>query len=115
MCVIPVMIVIALSLFAAGRGEKGRDFAGDYAFGGSTTVEPVVLAAIEEFREIYPGARISYDSQGSSVGIKESCRPIRSAARPAISRSARRRKEPSRRHRLDAGGDREQATVPGTT
>jgi phosphate transport system substrate-binding protein len=70
MCVIPVMIVIALSLFAAGRGEKGRDFAGDYAFGGSTTVEPVVLAAIEEFREIYPGARISYDSQGSSVGIK---------------------------------------------
>ena len=70
MCVIPAMIAIALSLFAAGGGEKGRDFVGDYAFGGSTTVEPVILAAIEEFREIYPGARISYDSQGSSVGIK---------------------------------------------
>lgn len=57
------------TLFAAGKGEKGA-FKGDYAFGGSTTVEPIVNAAITEVKAMYPEVYISYDAQGSSVGIK---------------------------------------------
>jgi phosphate transport system substrate-binding protein len=45
-------------------------FAGTYNFGGSTTVEPIALAAIEEFEELYPDVKISYDGTGSSTGIQ---------------------------------------------
>ena len=65
-----VFLSLAVSLFAGGGAEKKEGWSGDYAFGGSTTTEPIFLAAIEEFRVLYPGVRISYDSQGSSVGVK---------------------------------------------
>ncbi len=65
-----LLMITGLSLYAGGAKESGASYNGDYAFGGSTTVEPVVLAAMEEFRELYPEVRISYDSQGSSVGVK---------------------------------------------
>lgn len=65
-----LLFCTGLFVFAAGSQENKAGFSGDYAFGGSTTVEPIVLAAIEEFTEVYPDVRISYDSQGSSVGVK---------------------------------------------
>lgn len=46
------------------------DFAGTYNFGGSTTVEPIALSAIEEFEDLYPDVKISYDGTGSSTGIQ---------------------------------------------
>ena len=67
-----VLSVLALTCTALAGGQKEGEtgkFAGNYALGGSTTVEPVILSAIEAFADIYPDANLSYDSQGSSVGI----------------------------------------------
>lgn len=66
--ILGALLVVAAVTFAGGQGEG--EFSGDYAFGGSTTVEPVALAAIDVFMEKYDGLNISYDSQGSSVGVK---------------------------------------------
>lgn len=69
-------VVMASGAFAFGSGDTGSSagghaaYAGNYAFGGSTTVEPIVVAAIESLKDMYPDAKISYDSTGSSVGIK---------------------------------------------
>jgi len=68
--IVASFLLIACFTFAGGQQEKSEGFSGDYAFGGSTTVEPVALAAIEVFMEKYPDVNISYDSQGSSVGVK---------------------------------------------
>lgn len=66
-----VMIIgSAAFIYAGGEKESAQGFTGNYAFGGSTTTEPIFLAAIEEFRQAHPQARISYDSQGSSVGVQ---------------------------------------------
>lgn len=54
---------------AGGNKEQGK-FSGNYALGGSTTVEPIALAAIDYLEEKYEGLNLSYDSQGSSVGIQ---------------------------------------------
>ncbi len=43
--------------------------AGKLSMGGSTTVEPIITRAIESFSKVNPSAKLSYDSQGSSVGI----------------------------------------------
>lgn len=43
---------------------------GNYAFGGSTTVEPIITAVIEEWKDLYPDVHISYEGVGSSSGIK---------------------------------------------
>ncbi len=59
----------ASAVFPRGSQETGG-FSGNYAFGGSTTVEPVALAAIDVFEERYGNLNISYDSQGSSVGVQ---------------------------------------------
>jgi phosphate transport system substrate-binding protein len=64
-----VLMTVATVTFAAGKGDKAS-FKGNFAFGGSTTVEPIVNAAITEIKALYPDVYISYDAQGSSVGIK---------------------------------------------
>jgi phosphate transport system substrate-binding protein len=62
---------IAGAAFAEGSKESGDGkYAGDCAMGGSTTVEPIVVSAIEAFAEKYPDAKLSYDAQGSSVGVQ---------------------------------------------
>jgi len=68
--IILVLLTLALPAFAGGNKESSDGFSGDYAFGGSTTTEPIFLATIEQWKTIYPKVRISYDSQGSSVGVK---------------------------------------------
>lgn len=61
---------LATLLSLIGCTGKSTGLRGNYAFGGSTTVEPIINAAIPGFRERYPEVYISYDAQGSSVGIK---------------------------------------------
>ncbi|MBN2324682.1 MAG: phosphate ABC transporter substrate-binding protein [Spirochaetes bacterium] len=64
------LLVAAGAVFAGSKEVEGDGkFAGDYAMGGSTTVEPIVVSAIEAFAKKYPAAKISYDAQGSSVGV----------------------------------------------
>ena len=60
-------LAASASVFAGGNKE-GRS--GEYNLGGSTTVAPIMTYAIEEFSEIEPDVRVSYESVGSSTGIK---------------------------------------------
>ncbi len=71
--VLMVLLLASAFMFAAGQQETvsaDASFAGNYAFGGSTTVEPIIRAAAEAFEEMYPEAKISYDAPGSSAGVK---------------------------------------------
>jgi phosphate transport system substrate-binding protein len=68
--IIGVLMVVASAGFASGTGESAaRGFRGTYNFGGSTTVDPIARSAIEAFAKQQPGAKISYDAQGSGPGI----------------------------------------------
>ena len=69
LAIIAVAVLFSGNVFAKGSGDMGA-MAGDYAFGGSTTVEPIITAAAETIQEKYPDVYISYDAQGSSVGVK---------------------------------------------
>ncbi|MBN2554130.1 MAG: phosphate ABC transporter substrate-binding protein [Spirochaetales bacterium] len=68
------LIAVAAAGFAfAGGGSEGDDaggFSGSYAFGGSTTVLPIAEVAIEEFMDMHPGVELTYEGQGSSVGVQ---------------------------------------------
>jgi phosphate transport system substrate-binding protein len=68
------LIAIAAAGFAfAGGGSDGGDaegFSGSYAFGGSTTVLPIAEVAIEDFMDMHPGVELTYEGQGSSVGVQ---------------------------------------------
>lgn len=82
-----VLLMVAATIFAGGKQETqapvtapasapavtatyDSTFKGDLAFGGSTTVDPIITAAIEEWKELYPNVHISYEGVGSSTGIK---------------------------------------------
>jgi phosphate transport system substrate-binding protein len=54
---------------AKAGGAAAGAFKGKYPMGGSTTTEPIFTSAIEAFAKMYPDAKLSYDSQGSSVGV----------------------------------------------
>ncbi len=62
------LLLCCAMVFAATSGGKTQ-FTGNFKFGGSTTVDPIVRASIEAFAKIQPKAKISYDAQGSGVGI----------------------------------------------
>lgn len=51
-------------------GCSTEDEKKNYSFGGSTTLEPIITTAIESFNPESQDIKISYDAQGSSVGIK---------------------------------------------
>jgi len=59
--------------FAGGSTEAkpaaAAGFKGEYKLGGSTTIETVVRTAIEAFAKKQPGAKLSYESNGSATGI----------------------------------------------
>jgi len=64
------VVILASAAFAgSGKKDEGGMFAGNYPMGGSTTVEPIAVSAIEAFSKQYPDSKLSYDSQGSSVGV----------------------------------------------
>lgn len=66
------LLLTAGLLFAGGQkaAESGDGFSGNYAFGGSTTLEGFLRPAIDEFTSLHPGVTISYDAPGSSAGVK---------------------------------------------
>lgn len=75
--IIAVLMILFVTGFAFATGQQDAasssaeaSFAGNYAFGGSTTVEPIIRAAAEAFSEMYPDVKISYDAPGSSAGVK---------------------------------------------
>lgn len=65
-----IALVATAAAIAGGQSEGAAGMSGDYAFGGSTTVDPIITAAIEEWRDTYPDVHISYEGVGSSNGIK---------------------------------------------
>ncbi|MGA2480316.1 MAG: phosphate ABC transporter substrate-binding protein [Spirochaetia bacterium] len=68
--ILMVAVVSAGLAFGSGAPEGAASgFKGTYKFGGSTTVDPIARGAIEAFAKKYPGAKISYDAQGSGPGI----------------------------------------------
>jgi phosphate transport system substrate-binding protein len=55
-------------VFANGEGEGGGL---RLSMGGSTTMEPIITAAMEIYRaEVNPAAELSYDAPGSTAGIR---------------------------------------------
>jgi phosphate transport system substrate-binding protein len=59
-----LLLVTGLTLFTAcGAGAR------NYNFGGSTTVLPIMEAAIDAYKQKHPEFTISYEGLGSSVGI----------------------------------------------
>jgi phosphate transport system substrate-binding protein len=64
-----VILLAATMAFASGSTETAGGFKGVYKLGGSTTVDPIARSAIEAFARKHPEAKLSYDSQGSGVGI----------------------------------------------
>jgi phosphate transport system substrate-binding protein len=65
-------LIIAAPAFAGGgqEGEGGSD-ALRLSMGGSTTMEPIMTSAMEVYRtELEPAAELSYDAQGSTMGIQ---------------------------------------------
>jgi len=68
-----VMILVSLamaSVFAGGASEKNVAVK-NYTFGGSSTVAPIIASAIPAFEQGNPSSKISYETLGSSVGIKQ--------------------------------------------
>ena len=64
--------LVALSpLAASGAKESAAPQVKNYTFGGSSTVAPIANAAIEIFNAEHPSVKISYETLGSSTGIKQ--------------------------------------------
>lgn len=69
------LLILAVSaVCAAGTKENAataqKAAAANYTFGGSSTVAPIVEAAIEPFEAKNPDMKVSYETLGSSVGLK---------------------------------------------
>lgn len=62
-------------VFAGGSKDSAAasksTLSGTYTFGGSTTVQPIANAAIEQFVKANPNVKISYEGLGSSTGLKQ--------------------------------------------
>ncbi|MBI9106287.1 MAG: phosphate ABC transporter substrate-binding protein [Spirochaetales bacterium] len=69
-----ILIMIILSVLIAGtvlaRGQQEGTEAASYSMGGSTTLEPIIRSAIEAYEEVESNIRLSYEAQGSSVGVQ---------------------------------------------
>ncbi len=72
--VLVCLLLTAGLVFAGGQSEGAAadtdGLSGNYAFGGSTTLEGFLRPAIDEFTEMHPNVTISYDAPGSSAGVK---------------------------------------------
>ena len=69
-----MLIMIALSVLTTGlafaKGQQEGSEPQVFSMGGSTTVEPIIRSAIEAYEMIDPDVRLSYEAQGSSVGVQ---------------------------------------------
>jgi len=69
MVVLTVLIaMVSLSANGGGESTEVEGFSGSYAFGGSTTLEPIFLDVIKVMEARYD-VQISYDAPGSSAGV----------------------------------------------
>ncbi|MDC7221746.1 MAG: phosphate ABC transporter substrate-binding protein [Spirochaetales bacterium] len=70
MAIVALALLVSFTAFANGGSEEstGAEWSGSYAFGGSTTLEPIILAASEVMMARY-NVQISYDAPGSSAGV----------------------------------------------
>ncbi len=66
------MILATTAVFASGAKETNsfRPSVAFYTFGGSSTVAPIITSAIEPFEAKNPDMKVSYETLGSSVGLK---------------------------------------------
>ena len=71
--IILVMLLITslVSLAASGANEHEAKAVQTYTFGGSTTVAPIANAALTAFLADRPHVKITYETLGSSTGIKQ--------------------------------------------
>lgn len=67
--VLSVFIVASFCLIFSSCSKKDKQKS--YTFGGSSTVAPIMNDAIKEFSKENSDVKISYETLGSSVGIKE--------------------------------------------
>ena len=66
--IVVMSLMVVVGLFTACNANPGLN--GTVTVGGSTSVEGVVLSAIEIFNEKNPNITITYDPTGSSTGVK---------------------------------------------
>lgn len=74
MAMLALLVVVLGTLTASGIAETKETKAltvVNYTFGGSTTVAPIVNAALPVFMDNHPAVKITYESLGSSTGIKQ--------------------------------------------
>ncbi|MFP4363871.1 MAG: phosphate ABC transporter substrate-binding protein [Spirochaetia bacterium] len=64
------LLSVTAFVFAGGGQEESGGFSGQYSMGGSTTVEPIAVSAIEAYQDVQPDVEVSYEAQGSSVGVQ---------------------------------------------
>ncbi len=73
--VVIAALVAGALVFAGGSKDSATasksTLSGTYTFGGSTTVQPIANAAIEQFVKANPNVKISYEGLGSSTGLKQ--------------------------------------------
>lgn len=65
-----LMAAASMALYANGNQDTSGRLNGSFSTGGSTTCEPIMTAGIEAFENLEPSARITYEANGSSTGIK---------------------------------------------
>ena len=68
--VLLVGIFLLTTISAAGNSESAATVT-TYTFGGSSTVAPIANAALPKFLADKPSLKISYETLGSSTGIKQ--------------------------------------------
>lgn len=66
-----VGLISMVTLFAQGGRESSQKAVQNYTFGGSSTVAPIANSAISVFVADKPHLKLSYETLGSSTGIKQ--------------------------------------------
>jgi len=66
--VVSFAVLSSALIFAAGKDAK---LSGRFTFGGSTTVQPIADAVIEQLAKDNPALKISYEGLGSGTGLKQ--------------------------------------------
>lgn len=68
--ILALIAIVAFAVSAQGKVEESVEKTVILTYGGSSTVAPIANAAIPGFEERNPGVKLTYETTGSSVGIK---------------------------------------------
>ena len=66
-CIVSAVAVLFSLSSCSNKGEKKES----YTFGGSSTVAPIMNETVKEWESENPNLKVSYETLGSSVGIKQ--------------------------------------------